>query len=109
MQMKKFINDPENLTAELLEGLALANPDILELGLDCKFNDCAHESEPGCAVRAAVDDGRLDRGRFESYRKLEREIAFEERREDPIAQRAERDRWKAVHVAYRKNPKPGRD
>ena len=34
MQMKKFINDPENLTAELLEGLALANPDILELGED---------------------------------------------------------------------------
>ena len=34
MQMKKFINDPENLTDELLEGLALANPDILELGED---------------------------------------------------------------------------
>ena len=34
MQMKKFINDPDNLTAELLEGLALANPDILELGED---------------------------------------------------------------------------
>ncbi len=91
------------------EGIDDTFPDIVELGLACKFNDCAHESEPGCAVRAAVAEGRLDPARFESYRKLEREIAFEERREDPVAQRAERDRWKAVHVAYRKNPKPGRD
>ena len=56
--------------------------DVAELAAGCRFADCAHETEPGCAVRAAIEDGRLDPARLESYRKLERELAWNERRRD---------------------------
>src|SRR5690606_19499502 len=49
--------------------------DIEELATQCRFNDCAHHSEPGCAVRAAVEDGRLDPGRVAHYLKLREEVA----------------------------------
>jgi len=65
--------------------------DIVELAVGCRFGDCAHETEPGCAVREAVDAGRLDPARFESYRKLVAEVRSVERRSDPAA-RAERKR-----------------
>jgi ribosome biogenesis GTPase / thiamine phosphate phosphatase len=64
--------------------------DIAELAAACRFTDCAHETEPGCAVRAALDDGRLDAGRLESCRKLERELAWMERRRDGRAVAEER-------------------
>jgi len=56
------------------EGLSTAFADIDELTTDCRFSDCAHEREPGCAVRAALADGTLERDRFDSWRKLEREL-----------------------------------
>ena len=49
--------------------------DIASLALACRFTDCRHETEPGCAVRAALESGELSRERWESYRKLEREVA----------------------------------
>ena len=49
--------------------------DIAELALACRFTDCRHETEPGCAVRAALESGELSRKRWESYRNLEREVA----------------------------------
>jgi ribosome biogenesis GTPase / thiamine phosphate phosphatase len=61
-------------------GLAEAFEDIVELAAECRFADCSHESEPGCAVRAALADGRLARERWESYRALERELAELEER-----------------------------
>jgi ribosome biogenesis GTPase / thiamine phosphate phosphatase len=45
-----------------------------ELAADCRFNDCAHMREPGCAVQAAIDEGRLPRERLQSYRALQREL-----------------------------------
>ena len=50
--------------------------EISALADDCKFADCAHESEPGCAVRAAIESGSLDARRFESYLKLKREDVY---------------------------------
>lgn len=50
--------------------------DIVELEAHCRFSDCRHETEPGCAVRAALDDGSLDPARLARYRKLEREDAM---------------------------------
>lgn len=47
--------------------------DVEELARQCRFNDCAHESEPGCAVRAAIDEGRLDANRWWNYAKLNAE------------------------------------
>lgn len=48
--------------------------DIAELALDCRFVDCRHDAEPGCAVKEAVESGLLDESRFESYLKLQREM-----------------------------------
>jgi ribosome biogenesis GTPase len=57
------------------EGLEAAFSDIAELAADCRFADCRHETEPGCAVQAALRDGTLSRDRWERYRALERELA----------------------------------
>jgi ribosome biogenesis GTPase / thiamine phosphate phosphatase len=57
------------------EGLEAAFADIAELAASCRFADCRHETEPGCAVRAALEDGTLARDRWERYRALERELA----------------------------------
>jgi ribosome biogenesis GTPase len=60
-------------TAE--EGLSKAFDDIEALAQQCKFGDCAHDQEPGCAVKAALEDGTLDEIRFESWLELQREIS----------------------------------
>ncbi|MDG9717782.1 ribosome small subunit-dependent GTPase A [Streptomyces sp. DH24] len=54
-------------------GVGQVFAEIEELAGDCRFHDCAHESEPGCAVRAAIESGDLPQRRLESYRKLQRE------------------------------------
>ena len=79
------------------DGLDDAFADIAELALGCRFNDCRHAGEPGCAVGAALADGRLDPIRLDSYRKLEREAAHAVRQTDPLARAEERRRWKAIH------------
>ena len=56
------------------EGIQEAFSDVDELAADCRFNDCAHMREPGCAVQAAIDQGRLPRERLQSYRALQREL-----------------------------------
>jgi ribosome biogenesis GTPase len=69
------------------EGLKRSFDDIEQLALGCRFNDCAHEDEPGCAVREAIETGELDRSRFQSYRKLQKEQAYLERKQDSRASR----------------------
>jgi ribosome biogenesis GTPase / thiamine phosphate phosphatase len=64
------------------DGLAAAFPDVEALIAQCRFNDCAHESEPGCAVLAALADGTLPVRRYESWQKLQREAAWMARRND---------------------------
>jgi ribosome biogenesis GTPase / thiamine phosphate phosphatase len=59
--------------------------DVAELAVECRFADCAHANEPGCAVRAALADGRLAPERLESYRKLQRELRRLELKTDPRA------------------------
>jgi ribosome biogenesis GTPase len=68
--------------------VAEAFPDIEELARDCRFRDCTHRHEPGCAVTAAVEAGELAEGRLESLRGLEREVEALERRRDVAADRA---------------------
>ena len=79
-----------------LRELGLAEPDgalgavfsdVEGLAGRCRFQDCRHESEPGCAVKAAVEAGALDAGRFEGYRKLRREAAFRAAEADPAEAR----------------------
>jgi ribosome biogenesis GTPase len=71
--------------------------DVSSLAASCRFSDCAHDSEPGCAVRAGVDVARL-----ESWRKLRREAAFVERKGDKASASAEKQRWKAIHAQVKR-------
>jgi ribosome biogenesis GTPase len=68
------------------EGVADTFTDIADLAAECRFRDCGHDREPGCAVKAAVDEGRLDAGRLGSFLKLTREREAFERRHDERAQ-----------------------
>jgi ribosome biogenesis GTPase len=67
----------------------------------CRFRDCTHASEPGCAVRAAIESGALDRGRWESYRKLRSEARRHERMLDPLVALEDKRKLKRMHKANR--------
>ena len=77
-------------------GLDLAFADVTRAAEACRFADCGHGGEPGCAVRAALDDGSLGADRFEGWRKLAREERFRALEMDAVARRAERKRWAAM-------------
>ncbi len=82
-------------------GLDDAFADIAELAARCRFRDCQHQGEPGCAIDAAIEAGELDPGRRDGLHKLERELAAAELRRDPLAAREQRARMKAVNKALR--------
>ena len=73
--------------------------DIAELADGCRFSDCRHEGEPGCAIAAALADGTPRPDRLASHRKLEREAAHVARANDPLLRAEERRKWKAIHVS----------
>jgi ribosome biogenesis GTPase len=82
-------------------GLEAAFGEVHEISACCRFTDCRHQTEPGCAVRAAVAEGRLDSARLESFHKLQAELRALEIREDPLKRREERARWKAIYKSMR--------
>jgi ribosome biogenesis GTPase / thiamine phosphate phosphatase len=84
-------------------GLAQAFADIDELEAQCRFADCTHESEPGCAVRRALELGELDAERLENRRKLQREEEFLLRKMDPQKQQEYRKRIKILFREIRQN------
>ncbi|WP_400162739.1 ribosome small subunit-dependent GTPase A [Brevibacillus sp. TJ4] len=79
--------------------------DIEELAAACRFHDCRHDREPGCAIQAALADGTLDKSRYTSYQKLQRELAHQARKEDARLQIAERNKWKQINMSQRQNKK----
>ena len=81
------------------EGIDVAFDDVADLAAQCRFSDCRHRGEPGCAIRAALDDGSLSADRLASHEKLERELAHAERKVDPRARAEARRRWKTIHKA----------
>lgn len=83
------------------EGLGQAFADIDALASQCRFRDCRHETEPGCAVLGALRAGALDPGRFENRRKLLREQEFLRRKVDPEARQEQKEQWKQSHRAAR--------
>ena len=88
---------------ESSEGLGEAFSDIEALAAQCRFNDCAHDTEPGCAIQAALETGTLELGRWSSYQKLQRELAHLERRLDKRAQADERKKWAKLGAMAREN------
>lgn len=89
------------------DGFRDAFDDIETLAEACRFRDCRHGREPGCAVQAALADGSLERARFDSYRKLQRELAHLARKDDARLQAAEKTKWKKITMAIR-HAKPKR-
>ena len=83
-------------------------PEIAQLAAGCRFRDCGHATEPGCAVRAAVTCGALDPERLESWRKLQRELRRLATRQDARARAAEEAKWKSIHRAMKHHPKADR-
>ena len=81
---------------EVDKGAETAFPEIEKLGLECRFKDCSHTTEPGCRVLAAVDEGEISRGRLENYRKMKREMEYLFDRQHKSADRVEKERWKNV-------------
>jgi ribosome biogenesis GTPase len=86
-------------------GVEASFADIAAFAERCRFRDCAHESEPGCGVLAAVESGELPAERLTSYRKLLAEIAAAERKRDPILAGRSKARWKEIHRAMRARAK----
>lgn len=89
------------------EGIEETFDDVAEIVERCRFSDCRHDSEPGCAVREALTEGVITGQRWESYAKLQKEAAYEVRRRDVGAAQAEKKKWKQIHREYRKMPKKG--
>lgn len=83
--------------------------DIAALATTCRFADCSHHHEPGCAVQAALEDGTLDEGRWQSFQKLQREQAYAARKADPRLARETKDHWKKIHRAHRAAARLERD
>jgi ribosome biogenesis GTPase len=86
------------------DGVDTAYGDVTELATACRFRDCAHRGEPGCAVAEAIDDGRLDPARFTGWRKLQAEAHRQLLRVDARARAAERARLRSFHRALRGQP-----
>jgi ribosome biogenesis GTPase len=84
------------------EGIEEAFADVDELAAGCRFNDCAHRREPGCAVQAAIDEGRLPRERLQSYRALQRELARLARKQDARLRSEERKKRAALARSRRR-------
>lgn len=99
-----IIDTPGMRELHLWEGsssMDVAFQDIESLAAGCRFADCSHQKEPGCAIQSALAEGQLEPERFASFRKLQKELAYMERKTDAAAARAERDRWKKINKEMR--------
>ena len=91
---------------DVTEGLGQAFQDIEKYAAMCRFSDCRHENEPGCAVREAIANGELDESRLESYRKLRTEAKYSDNK---AVYRRQKEQWaKSVSVYSRKMKKEGK-
>ncbi|HKW71541.1 MAG TPA: ribosome small subunit-dependent GTPase A [Candidatus Dormibacteraeota bacterium] len=100
-----IIDTPGLREAQLWEGedgLSGVFGDIEELALRCRFFDCSHDTEPGCAIKTALSDRTLDRRRFESYRKLQRELRAVAAKSDARLRLEDRKKWKQIAMASKR-------
>jgi ribosome biogenesis GTPase len=87
------------------DGLDRAFVDVVELAARCRFSDCSHRTEPGCAIKAALTDGTLPKERWESYLKLQRELAHLERKLDPRLRSEQRKKWATISKEHKRRRK----
>jgi ribosome biogenesis GTPase len=100
------IDTPGLRELQFWEGdVSAAFEDIEALAAHCRFRDCAHAREPGCAVLAAVDDGTLALDRLRSWRKLQRELESIAARTDRRLRAARKKRWKQIAAHARQRPR----
>jgi ribosome biogenesis GTPase len=88
------------------EGIDAAFNDVTDLAAQCRFNDCAHVSEPGCAVLAAIAAGELAADRLDSYRNLLGEAAFAARKNDHRLAKEAQKVWKQRQLEGRRKARP---
>lgn len=103
-----FIDTPGMRELQLwttTSGVSTTFADIETLAMQCRFRDCQHQQEPGCAVQAALADGQLDVQRLHSYQKLQREEAYLHRKQDQKAQFNTKARWKQMTKSMRQRQK----
>jgi ribosome biogenesis GTPase len=86
------------------EGLSQMFEDIDDLTEQCRFRNCRHRGDDGCAVEAAVASGNISQQRLETWRRMRLELAFHDRLRDPAAMAAQRKQWKAVTKGTRDKP-----
>jgi ribosome biogenesis GTPase len=86
------------------EGVQETFDDIAQLAAQCHFSDCQHQSEPRCAVKQAVADGRLSAGRVESYHKLQHELRHLAERQDALARQEGKKKLRTLFRAIRRLP-----
>ncbi len=87
------------------EGLSTTFEDVEQIAGSCRFSDCHHGNEPGCAVRAALESGELDPGRWKSFVKLQKELRYQHLKESPDARQAYARNWKPIIKAQRARTK----
>jgi ribosome biogenesis GTPase / thiamine phosphate phosphatase len=100
-----IIDTPGLREAQLWEGedaLSGVFEDIEALALRCRFADCSHDTEPGCAIKAAIFVGSLEPERFRSYRKLQRELRAVAARSDERLRAEDRKKWKQIAIAAKR-------
>lgn len=96
-----LIDTPGMREIQLPADSAIGGDTFDPLVAGCRFRDCTHDTEPGCAIHAAIRKGELEQEQLDHWRKMQREIAHLERRENPTAQAAEKAKWKAIHKSAR--------
>ena len=86
------------------EGIGTTYSDVTELATGCRYRDCRHRTEPGCAVAAAIDEGSLDPARLLAWRKLQAEAHRQLLRVDARARAVQKTRLRALHRQLREQP-----
>lgn len=103
-----LIDTPGMRELQLWEGESAIDAtfrDVETLVTECKFTDCQHKTEPGCQVQEAIANGDLSDERFQSYLKLQRELAYEKRKQDQKAQLEEKNKWKKISKGQKESYK----
>lgn len=78
-------------------GLYDAFEDIYEYASRCRFSDCLHETEPGCAIQSALADGSLVEERYQSFKKLQKEASYISRKTNLLEHLEEKKKWKKIN------------